>query len=89
MDGEENLEQVAERDQRRVEGDLHNLGMASRAVTDFFIAGVADATAGIARNDAFDALEIVEHGLQAPETAAGQRGNFASGRWICHSFFVA
>src|SRR5262249_9777645 len=57
----------------RVEGDLHDLGMARGAGADLLVSGVGRVAAGVAGHDALDAAQVLEDGLQAPEATAAQR----------------
>src|SRR5262249_23377390 len=76
---EEDLQDLAVADDFRIERDLNDFGMPRVAVADLPISRVLHRSAGVARFDAFDALDLLEGGLDAPETAATQRGEFAVG----------
>src|SRR5439155_11013533 len=74
---EEDVEQVVERYDGGVEGDLDDLGVARGAGADFLVRRVRDAPAGVARLHLLDALQILEGRLEAPEAPAGQSSDFA------------
>src|SRR5262249_57090681 len=56
----------------RVADDLHRFGVAGAAARHLLVAGIGGVPAGIARGGADHAFDLVEVGLQAPETAAGE-----------------
>ena len=62
-----------ERDDRGVVGDLHDLGVAGAPAADLLVGRVRDLAAGVARDHALDALQVLVDRLQAPEAAAAQR----------------
>src|SRR5258705_12019999 len=76
VDHEEHLEDFLERHLLRVKGELDHLGVAGLARADLLVAGVCRLSPHVAGLDRFHALEVVEYGLQAPETASGQSGDF-------------
>src|SRR5215468_10068538 len=59
----------------RVVHDLHRFGMPGAAVRDLLVAGIGGVPAGVARGGADHAVDLVEVGLYAPETAAGEGCN--------------
>src|SRR5205823_2627564 len=70
------LEQLAVGDDCGIEGDLHDLGVSRRAGADRFVARMGHMPARVARGHTGDATQLLEHGLEAPETAAGERREF-------------
>jgi hypothetical protein len=60
----------------RIEGDADRFGMTGGAGFDHLVMGRALFAAGIARDRAGDALDVLEHALDAPEAAAGQNRRF-------------
>src|SRR5882762_8201275 len=76
VDHEEHLEDFLERHLLRVEGELGYLGMARLARADLLVRGVRCPAAHATGLDGIHALEIVEDGFQAPETASGKSGDF-------------
>src|SRR5215831_14731205 len=56
----------------RVVHDLHRFGMPGATVRDLLVAGISGVPTGVARGGADHALDLVEIGLYAPETAAGE-----------------
>src|SRR3981189_831038 len=85
VDHEEHLEDFLERHLLRVEGELDHLGVAGLARADLLVAGVCRLSPRVAGLDRFHALEVVEYGFQAPETASGKSGDFLScvGHVVC------
>src|SRR5581483_1595468 len=76
VDGEKYLQQLAIRDDRRIVGDAHHLGVACVALAHARVSRVRRISARVARLDADHALESVVYRFQAPETAACERRNF-------------
>src|SRR5258706_15706813 len=76
VDHEEHLEDFPERHLLRVEGELGYLGMAGFPRADLLVTGVRRPAAHVTGLHRIHALEIVEYGLQAPETASGKSGDF-------------
>ena len=72
MNLEEELEQLAIADARRVEDDLHGLGVAGVIA----IGGVTDAAAGVTHPRRQDAVAAPDEILRAPEAAAGENRAF-------------
>ena len=68
----EHVEQLLIAHLGRVVHDLHCFGVAGAAARDLLVAGIGGAPAGIARGGADHAFDLVEIGLYAPETAAGE-----------------
>ena len=77
-DGEIDAEQLGVADLRRIEIDLHRLGMAGLFAADFAIIGIARLAAGIARDDVAHAFDMLEHRLDAPEAAARKHRGFGA-----------
>jgi hypothetical protein len=63
-----------------LEGDAHDLGVAGagRCRPSSYV-GIRVAAAGVARFDRPHAIELVEHGFEAPEAAAAEHGRFKRG----------
>src|SRR5262249_15049108 len=68
----EHVEQLVIAHLGRVVHDLHRFGVPGAAVRDLLVAGIGGVPAGIARGGADHAVDLVEIGLHAPETAAGE-----------------
>src|SRR5262249_22668297 len=68
----EHVEQLLIAHLGRVVHDLHRFGVAGAAARHVLVAGIGGVPAGIARGGADHALDLVEIGLYAPETAAGE-----------------
>src|SRR5262245_45530960 len=68
----EHVEQLLIAHLGRVIHDLHRFGVAGAAARYLLVAGIGGVPAGIARGGADHALDFVEVGLYAPETAAGE-----------------
>jgi hypothetical protein len=66
---EKHIEEVAVRQDGGVEGHAHDLGVSRSPAADVVVRRVGVAASGIARLDRFDAGELVEHRLEAPEAA--------------------
>src|SRR5512146_2843476 len=84
VDREEDLEQVAKADALRVVGDAHDLGVAGVAAADLLVARPRDVAVAVARFDAEHAVDIEIDGFEAPEAAAGERGDLGGGRRVGH-----
>jgi hypothetical protein len=84
VDGEEDIEQVAKRDDGWIEFDLHSLGMTRVPAADCAVGGVVDMAACVARFHGMHAFDFIENGFQAPETSPGQRRGLKIG---CHDKF--
>src|SRR6516165_960969 len=72
--GKEDVEDVAERNVGRIEGNLQHLSMASGAGADLLVGRLGYAAAAVARFDPLHAAQLLEDCFQAPEAAASQRG---------------
>ena len=72
--GEEDLEQLAVAHLGGVEAHLDGFGVAGAAGADDVVVGRVGGAAGVARGHVQDAVDLLEHGLDAPEAAAGQHG---------------
>src|SRR5262245_7962736 len=68
----EHVEQLLIAHLGRVVHDLHRFGVAGAAARYLLVAGIGVVPAGIARGGADHTLDLVEIGLYAPETAAGE-----------------
>jgi hypothetical protein len=73
VDDEEDLQQLAQADARRVVAELHHLGMAGVAAAHLLVAGVADVAVAVAALDGGDAIDELVDRLEAPEAAAAER----------------
>src|SRR5262249_22142826 len=73
VEGEEELQQLAVGNHRGVELHLNDLGVSCRPRTDLAIRGSGPGTTRIARCHLPEAAKLLEAGLEAPETPAGQR----------------
>jgi hypothetical protein len=82
MDGEEDLQDVAEAGYLGVEGQLDHLGMACATGADGLVRRVIDLPAHVARLHASDAFHLQVNGFQAPETASGKGRDFCFGHAI-------
>src|SRR5438046_190013 len=76
VDGEEDVQQVAERYHRRVERDLYDLGVTGRSSAHVLVRWVGGVAARVSGLHPLDALQILERGFEAPEAATGERGGF-------------
>lgn len=74
MDAEKYLEDVAVPDNRGIEFNPHDLGMAGVAPAHLFVGGIGNATTHVTRFDALDPTQFFEDRLKAPETAARENG---------------
>lgn len=63
---EEDLQQLLVRHLGRIEPDPHGFGVSGRAAADLFVLCGRGVTAGITRLDLGDALDVLEHGIDAP-----------------------
>ena len=68
-DREENAQQFAVGDLRRIVDDLHGFGVSGLAGADHFIFGVLDRAARVAGSGADHTFHMLENRLDAPETA--------------------
>src|SRR5208283_3378053 len=84
VNDEKDLQQLAERDHVRVEGDLHHLRVPSRAAADLAVTGVGHAAAGVAGFDLAHAAQLLEHRFQAPEAAPGKGRDFGTRLFWAH-----
>ncbi|KAG1246543.1 hypothetical protein G6F68_014596 [Rhizopus microsporus] len=73
------LQQLPIADLLGVVGDFHGFGVAGAAAADGVVVGGVFLAAGIAGHRAGHALDVLEHGLHAPEAAAGDDGLFLRG----------
>ncbi len=83
---EEDIEQHVVTDDVGIVRDADRLGMAGIAAAHIAIAGIVGGAADIAADNRFDAVDLQEYSLGAPETSAGQRRGF--GRHIALSIFT-
>lgn len=67
----EDAQQVVGGDHFGVVGDLDDFRVAGPAAAHFAIGGVGQVAARVARLDLDDAVQVLEDGLDAPETASG------------------
>ena len=70
----EGIEQVVVGDLVGVIVDLYGFDMTGGIGADLFVGGVFHGAAAVAGDDCFDAFEIAERRLHAPEAAAGKGG---------------
>lgn len=77
-DDKEDLQQLRIRDLRRIEAHAHGFGMTCPSAANRFVIGLAGAAASVARLDAGHALDVLEHRIDAPETAASENGGLQS-----------
>jgi len=77
---EEDLEDFAQADLRRVEFELHHLGVAGAAGADLFVGRLDGLAVAITRLHVEHALHPVEHRLGAPEAAATEHDGFCGRR---------
>src|SRR5690606_7670662 len=73
--GKKDAQQIAVGQLCGVELETRHFDMASLFSTHWFVAGVVDMPAAIARLHADDAAQILQDGLDAPKTTAAQHGN--------------
>ncbi len=76
VDGEEDVQDIGVGDLRGVKGDAHHLGVPGVPGAHLLVGGVGGVAAGIAGDHIGDAGHLVEYGLEAPETTAGEHGDF-------------
>ena len=69
---QEHVEQVGERNDVGIEGDLDRFGMAGPAAADLLVGGIGLVAADVPALDVLNADDVVHHRLGAPEAAAGQ-----------------
>ena len=84
---EEDLQQLIVGDPRRVVHHQNGLGVPGRARAHLLVGRRPDLASGVPRDRGRNAVEVVEHGLDAPETAAGEdrrvgRGSHTDGRGL-------
>ena len=72
MDGEEDSQDLGERDESRIEGDLHDFRVSRRVRAHHLVGRIAHVAARIADLDLLHAAKLLEHRLQTPEAAATQ-----------------
>jgi hypothetical protein len=73
VDGEEDLEDLAQADAGRVELDTDDLDMPGLATADLLVRRQRHVAVAITRLDLNDALDTFENGFCAPETTPTQR----------------
>jgi len=76
VQGEENVQQIAEADDCGIEGDLGDFDVAALAGADLLIGRVSSAPAHVSGADGFDALKLFDGGLDAPEASAAEDCGF-------------
>ena len=79
-DGKEDLQNLAISDLVRVEGDPHRFRVAGVALAGHVVMRGRRRAAVVAGNRADDAVDMLEHALDAPETSAGDHGDLGTGR---------
>jgi hypothetical protein len=84
VDREENAKDIGEWDHTRVERDLHRFRMACGIRADGFVGRVRELTAGISDLHFLDAAELLEYGLEAPETSTGEGDDLMTSLRIRH-----
>ncbi len=72
----ESVEQLLIADFRRIEGDLHNFGVASGVSANVAVTRILCVAAGVAGNGVDDAGYAAKIGFDAPETASTERSDF-------------
>src|SRR5918998_5119051 len=75
VDGEEDLQDLPERDHLRIERDLHDLRVSRGPGNDLAVSRVRDRAARVPGLDALYAPQLVVDGLEAPEAPATERGD--------------
>lgn len=75
---EEDVEQIVERDDLRVELDLYDFRMSAVAAANLLVSRVGRLTAAVARLHCRDAAQLLEHRFDTPEATCSQRGQLAS-----------
>ncbi len=76
------LQQLLVGDDRGVELNLDDFGVACCARADLLVGGVGGRAPGKAGGDRFDAGDALENRLRAPEAAAAKRGGLQFGRGV-------
>src|SRR5579859_1394416 len=74
-DAEENHQELAVGDFRRVVDDADAFGVASRAGGDELVVRVVNVAAAVAGGRFLNADNVLKHGLRAPKAAAGENGD--------------
>src|SRR2546430_15990278 len=75
---EEHVQQLVERYDGGIEADLHDLGVTGGAGAHVLVRRVGHMAPRVAGLDLLDALQLLERGFEAPEAAAGERGDFVT-----------
>src|SRR5262249_58950301 len=87
-DGEVDLQDPTIADALRIKTDADGFGVAGRAGTDRLVLRGSLLAAGVAGHSARHAIDVLEHALHAPETAACQHGGLARRtgrrRFVCY-----
>ena len=78
VEAEEEVEDVAVRDLRRIEDDLDGLGVAGAAGFHVLVARVRECAAGVTDGGVDHAGQLANQLLHAPEAAARERGGLAA-----------
>src|SRR6185437_13620072 len=76
VDGEEHIEQFAERNNLGIELDADHFGVAGGSSANGLVIGIGVRAAGVARFDGLHAAEQFEDGLQAPKAASAEYRRF-------------
>ena len=79
VDGEEHPSRSLQREPARIEGDAHHLGVPGPPAAHGLVVRIGRRAARIARLDREHAVELVEHGFEAPEAAAAEDRNLGRG----------
>ena len=74
VDREEHAQQVAKREDGRVERHAHDLGVAGSAAAHVFVARIGVAPARVAGLHVEYAVEVAKYGIEAPEATAAENG---------------
>src|SRR5207245_8326935 len=74
---EERVQELVERHDGGIEGDLHDLGMAGGAGAHVLVRRVGHVAPRVARLHLLDALQLLKRGFEAPEAPAGEGRDFA------------
>src|SRR6185436_8721894 len=77
VEREEHPEQVAVREDIRVEGELNDLSVTGRAAADLLIAGIRPFPAGISGHGLLDSPQLAKRRVEAPEASAAEGGELA------------
>src|SRR5579859_5975824 len=72
----ENVEQLLERYLSRVIGNLYHFGVTSSAAADIAVRRVLGDSSGVPDGGVFDARDLAERLLHAPEAARSKSGGF-------------